>query len=63
MVHLKRTGSIDSMISPRERYEKEAFWELAGDIASTDIQTTSMYGQGNGKLGGVFRRFRKQKLE
>jgi hypothetical protein len=63
MVHLKCTGSIDSMISPRERYEKEAFWELAEEIALTNIHTTSMYGQGNGELGGVFRRFRKQKTE
>ena len=29
------------MISPRERYEKEAFWELAEDIAMTDIQTNN----------------------
>jgi len=26
------------MISPRERYEKEVFWELADDISMTDIQ-------------------------
>jgi len=31
-------GSVDSMISPRERYEKEVFWELADDISRTDIQ-------------------------
>jgi hypothetical protein len=51
------------MISPRERYEREAFWELAEDIAATEIPTTSMYGQNNRKFGGVFRRFRKSETE
>jgi hypothetical protein len=27
------------MISPRERYEREEFWELAEEIGMTDIQT------------------------
>ena len=27
------------MISPRERYEREEFWELADEIGMTDIQT------------------------
>jgi hypothetical protein len=62
LVHLKRR-SVGSMISPRERYEREAFWELAEDIAATEIPTTSMYGQSNRKYGGVFRRFRKSETE
>jgi len=43
------------MISPRERYESEEFWELAEDIASTDIHTGSAYGQDAGTSAGVFR--------
>ena len=27
------------MISPRERYEREEFWELADEIGMTDIHT------------------------
>ncbi len=34
------------MISPRARYEKEQFWELAEDIASLDMG--SKYGQDTG---------------
>ena len=29
------------MISPRERYEREEFWELAEEIGMTDIHTDS----------------------
>ena len=43
------------MISPRERCESEEFWELAEDIASTDIHTGSVYGQDNGTFASVFR--------
>ena len=50
---IDRIGSVDSMISQRERHEKEIFWELAEDIALTDIT----YGQDKGTLAGVFRRF------
>ncbi|HJX56928.1 MAG TPA: hypothetical protein VJ350_08865 [Methanoregula sp.] len=32
-------GSKDSMISPRERYEREELWELADEIGMTDIHT------------------------
>jgi len=32
-------GSIYSMISPRERYEREEFWELADEIGMSDIHT------------------------
>ncbi len=41
------------MISQREKHEKEIFWELAEDIALTDI----MNGQDNRTLASVFRRF------
>ncbi len=27
------------MINPRERYEREEFWELADEIGMTDIHT------------------------
>jgi len=47
---IDRMGSVDSMISPRERYEKEVFWELADDISRTDIQN------GQGKRS-VFQKF------
>jgi len=46
------------MISPREKYEREEFWELAEDIASTDIRTSSGYGQGNGTFASLFRKLK-----
>jgi len=46
------------MKSPREIYEREEFWELAEDIASTDIHTGSVYDQNNGRLSGVFRKLK-----
>jgi hypothetical protein len=32
---------MDSMISPRERYEREEFWDLADEIGMSDIQTSN----------------------
>ena len=46
------------MKSPRESYEREEFWELAEDIASTDIHTSSGFGQGNGTFASVFRKLK-----
>ena len=46
------------MISPRERYEREEFWELAEDIASTDIHTGSADGQDTRTFAGVFRKLK-----
>ena len=34
-------GVMDSMISPRERYEREEFWELADQIGLTDVHTNN----------------------
>ncbi len=34
-------GSVDSMMSPRERYEREEFWELADEIGMTDVHTNN----------------------
>jgi len=45
------------MISPRARYEKEQFWELAEDIASLDMG--SKYGQNTGTV--PFFRRKKEK--
>jgi len=38
-------------------HEGEEFWELAEDIARTDIQTKAMSGQDNRTLACVFRSF------
>jgi hypothetical protein len=46
------------MISPRERYEREEFWELAEDIASTDIDTGSVHDQDNRTFTSVFRKLK-----
>jgi len=32
---------MDSMINPRQRYEGEEFWELAGEIGMADIHTSN----------------------
>ncbi len=36
-----RNGSTDFMISPRERYEREEFWELADEIGMTNVQSNN----------------------
>jgi hypothetical protein len=45
------------MISPRERYEREQFWELVEDISSMD--TGSRYGH-TGTFSRVFSEKRKK---
>jgi hypothetical protein len=32
---------MDFMISPRERYEREEFWELADEIGMTNVQSNN----------------------
>jgi len=36
-------GSMNSMISPRERNEREEFWKLAEEIGEPDIHSNTFF--------------------